>query len=82
MTNFQDMSGSERATTVVTLAVSLALVVAAERDVHRRSDEELRGSKLLWRIVCLNAIGALVYFRWGRKPASAPAAASTATAAP
>jgi hypothetical protein len=28
----------------------------------------VRGSKPLWRLVSLNALGALAYFRWGRQP--------------
>ena len=50
----------------VVFVVSLAIVAAGERDIQRRPAEQIRGSKLLWRIVCLNALGALGYFRWGR----------------
>jgi hypothetical protein len=52
------------------LAASLGLVAAAQRDLYRRSDDEVRGSRRLWRVVCLNALGALAYFAWGR-PTSA-----------
>jgi hypothetical protein len=48
-------------------AVSVALVLAAERDIGRRSETELRGSKRMWRLLCLNALGAITYFRWGRQ---------------
>jgi hypothetical protein len=48
-------------------AVSVALVLAAERDIGRRSETELRGSKRMWRLLCLNALGAITYFRWGRR---------------
>jgi hypothetical protein len=53
------------------MALSLATVALAQRDIHRRSSDEVRGSKLLWRLVSLNALGALAYFKWGR---GAPAA--------
>ena len=50
------------------LAVSLAIVITAERDLHRRPDDEIRGEKRLWRVASLNALGALAYLRWGRRP--------------
>ncbi len=52
------------------VVVSVAIVVAAERDLHGRPDAEVRGDKRLWRLACLNALGALSYFRWGRLPSS------------
>ncbi len=54
---------------VVALAASLTLVTAAERDLHHRTDAEVRGNRRIWRLVCLNALGALGYFRWGRRAA-------------
>ena len=53
--------------------LSLGLVAAGERDIQRRPAEQIRGGKVLWRILCLNALGALSYFRWGRRPSSAVA---------
>ncbi len=50
------------------LAVSLVLVTAAERDIHQRPDDQLRGNRWVWRLVCLNALGAVNYFAWGRRP--------------
>ncbi len=50
------------------LAASLGLVAAAQRDLHQRSDGEVRGSRRLWRALCLNALGAVAYFAWGRRP--------------
>jgi hypothetical protein len=49
------------------IAVALGLVAAAERDIQRRPADQVRGSKLLWRLVCLNAVGSAGYFRWGRR---------------
>ncbi len=57
----------------VIFVVSLGIVVAGERDLQHRPAEQVRGSKLLWRLVCLNALGALSYFRWGRRPSPATA---------
>jgi hypothetical protein len=65
-TNLPDSSAG-RAAVGVAAVVSLAIIAAAQRDLHRRPAAEVRGDKRLWRIVCLNALGALAYFRWGRR---------------
>jgi len=62
-------SPAQRFSTVALIAVSLGLVAAAERDIQRRPDHQVRGSKPLWRFVCLNALGAIGYLRWGRRSA-------------
>jgi hypothetical protein len=54
------------------IIVGLAIVAVAERDIHNRASDEIRGNKLLWRLVSLNALGALAYLKWGRTPAVAP----------
>lgn len=69
--DFRSRSLPEKLAIVVGLAVSLTLVTAAERDLQHRTDAEVRGNRRLWRLVCLNALGALGYFRWGRRPADA-----------
>lgn len=68
---FSEYSLARRYWIVVVLLVSLGLVAAGECDIQRRPAEQVRGSKLLWRFVCLNALGALSYFRWGRRPSLA-----------
>lgn len=50
-----------------TLAVALPIVAAAQRDLVRRSQAQVRGDKRIWHLICLNALGALAYFRWGRR---------------
>jgi hypothetical protein len=65
--SFKEMSPAGRIWACVLLAVSVALVAAAERDIHRRPASELRGSRPVWQLVCLNALGAISYFRWGRR---------------
>jgi hypothetical protein len=54
----------------VVFIAALALVIAGERDIQRRPAEQVRGSKLFWRVASLNALGAASYFRWGRRPAT------------
>jgi hypothetical protein len=63
----EDFSPAQRVWVLALLAAALGLVAAAERDIQRRPAEQVRGSKLLWRLVCLNALGAMSYFRWGRR---------------
>jgi len=55
---------SPRASSLV--AISLGTVGVAQRDIHRRASSEIRGSKVLWRLVSLNAVGALAYLKWGK----------------
>ena len=43
-----------------------------QRDLQRRAPDEVRGSKALWRLVCLNVLGAAVYLRWGRRQRQPP----------
>jgi hypothetical protein len=64
---FADLSPAGRTWASVLIAFSLALVVAAERDLQQRSPAEIEGNKLIWRLVSLNALGALAYFRFGRR---------------
>jgi hypothetical protein len=63
------MSPQGRIWASVLLAISLALVATAQRDIQRRPASEIRGKKAVWRLVCLNALGAVSYLRWGRRPA-------------
>jgi hypothetical protein len=65
--SFKEMSPAGRIWASLTIAVSVALVFAAQRDIGRRTATELRGGKPMWRLLCLNALGALSYFRWGRR---------------
>jgi len=51
------------------IMLSLALVAAAERDIQRRSADDIRGSKSMWRLVCMNAVGAVGYLLCGRRVA-------------
>jgi hypothetical protein len=68
--SFKEMSPPQQVATIVSIVLSLAVVTAAERDLHRRDAGDVRGDKRLWRLVCLNALGALAYFRWGRRTAA------------
>jgi hypothetical protein len=48
--------------------VQVSLLVAALRDLRRRSDEELRGTRRIWTLASfVNFVGPLAYFLWGRR---------------
>jgi hypothetical protein len=64
---FKDRSRAEQLAILALSFAAASLVAGAERDLQRRPAEQVRGSKALWRLLCLNAIGAAVYFRWGRR---------------
>jgi hypothetical protein len=67
---FGEYPPAKRLWIAVVFVVSLGLVAAGERDIQRRPAEQVRGSKLFWRLACLNALGAASYFRWGRRSTS------------
>jgi hypothetical protein len=48
--------------------VQLGLLVAAQVDLSRRTDEQVNGPKAVWRAVALiNFVGPLAYFAVGRR---------------
>ena len=65
--HFGDYSVAGKALLLVVIAISLLIVGTAERDIARREDDEVRGSRSLWRLVSLNALGALAYLGFGRR---------------
>jgi len=67
ITQLRDASPAGRLTLLVSLAMALTLVAAAERDIQQRSSDQVRGSKWLWRLLCTNALGAIGYFGWARR---------------
>ena len=67
LAEFKKLSPVRQAAIVAITAWNLWLTVTSERDLQRRSPDEVRGPKLLWRLACLtNSVGPLAYFRWGR----------------
>jgi hypothetical protein len=65
--DFKEMPTARRAGVAALIAVALALVFTAERDIQRRPSSEVRGTKLIWRVLSLNAVGAVGYLLWGRR---------------
>jgi hypothetical protein len=68
ISEFKKLSPARQAGIVAITAWNVALSVIAERDIQRRPSDEIRGSRAIWRMVCLtNTVGPLIYFRWGRQ---------------
>ena len=64
---FKELSPKQQVAAIISMVIGLVIVGAAERDLHRRPEDEVRGEKWIWRLVCLNAAGAVAYFRFGRR---------------
>jgi hypothetical protein len=64
---FSERSLGQQLLAMAALTVSVAIVTVAEGDIQRRPPQQVRGSKLLWRLLSLNALGALAYLRFGRR---------------
>ncbi len=63
-----ELSTAQRSATVAGAVVQLTLLAAAQIDIARRSSGEVRGTKLMWRLIVLvNFIGPLAYFALGRR---------------
>jgi hypothetical protein len=58
------------AAAAVLIGLSVIVVTVTERDLHRRPDTQIQGSKSIWRLVSLNAIGAIAYLAWGHTHAT------------
>lgn len=61
---------------LVSLAVQLALLIAAQLDISRRSSAQIRGRKVWWRLAAfVNFVGPVSYFLFGRVRPTPPAPA-------
>jgi hypothetical protein len=70
--SWQELSPRQRAGMGVLGIIQVALLIAALRDLRKRSDEEINGSRRLWKAaVFINYIGPIAYFWKGRRAASA-----------
>jgi hypothetical protein len=57
----------QRVLIALSTLASLVIVGVAERDLQGRPEEQIRGNRPAWRLVSLNAVGALAYLRLGRR---------------
>ena len=61
------LSPPQRTMYVAGAVVQVTLFAAAQIDITKRSREDIRGPKLLWRLICfVNFIGPILYFAFGR----------------
>lgn len=66
---WRDMSPPQRLAMILAAIVQFTLLVAALRDIRKRSAEELRGRKGMWAAISfINFIGPIAYFAFGRQP--------------
>jgi hypothetical protein len=68
----QEYSPAQQRLIWLLIVVSLFVVGTAERDLQHRPADQVRGSKSVWRVFCLNSLGAAIYLRWGRRAAPEP----------
>lgn len=63
-----DLTRAQQAGVGVAGVIQLGLLVAAQIDLTRRTDEQVNGPKALWRAIALvNFVGPLAYFAVGRR---------------
>ena len=64
---YSEMGAAGKAMALVITAAGLLIIGTAERDIARRDEDEVRGSRTVWRLVSLNALGAIAYLGFGRR---------------
>jgi bacteriorhodopsin len=65
---WKDLTAPQRAGFGLLTAVQVGLLLAAQIDLTRRTDEQVNGPKAAWRAVTLiNFVGPLAYFAFGRR---------------
>jgi hypothetical protein len=64
ISRFKELSPIRQAAITGVTEWNITLSVIAERDIRRRPAADIRGNKVLWRVVCLtNTVGPLSYVR-------------------
>ncbi|MFA1541361.1 PLD nuclease N-terminal domain-containing protein [Actinomadura monticuli] len=65
---WSELSGRERSFIAGATVVQLSLLAAALVDLRRRPQDQIKGSKRLWRMLAfINFAGPISYFLFGRK---------------
>ncbi len=65
---WNDFSSGQKAAMIVMGLIQVTLLIAAQRDIGRRRDSEINGSKGMWRALAfVNFVGPLSWFVFGRK---------------
>ncbi|MBJ7458035.1 MAG: hypothetical protein JHD02_02485 [Thermoleophilaceae bacterium] len=67
MSSKRELTPVQKKLLVAAAAVEVTAKMLALRDIHRRSADEIRGSKRLWRLAqIVNFFGPAAYFAFGR----------------
>ncbi|MFC8039173.1 PLD nuclease N-terminal domain-containing protein [Paenarthrobacter sp. NPDC057355] len=78
--SWRDMSKGQRVSVVLSGALNLALLTAAQRSIGRTPDSQIRGKKAVWRAVSfINFFGPVSYFLFGRRRQSGLVGGTPAT---
>ena len=65
---WEDLSGEQKRTILLSGVVQLGLLATALVDIYRRPAEEVRGGKRLWTVAAFsNHVGPISYFLFGRR---------------
>ena len=64
---WSDLTQIQKAGIVITGILQVTLLAAAQWDIHRRPEEEIRGNKWIWTaFTFVNFVGPISYFLLGR----------------
>ncbi|MDR6986093.1 hypothetical protein J2Y66_000556 [Paenarthrobacter nitroguajacolicus] len=66
--SWRDMSKGQRISVLISGALNLALLIAAQRSIATTPEANIRGKKVLWRAASfINFFGPVSYFLFGRR---------------
>ncbi|VXC09313.1 Putative integral membrane protein [Arthrobacter sp. 9V] len=66
--SWRDMTKGQRVMLLVSGAINMALLGAAQRSIGKTPDDQIRGKKAVWRAVSfINFFGPVSYFLFGRR---------------
>jgi hypothetical protein len=66
--SWSDLTSGQRRAAIIAGVVEAVLTAAALRDLARRTPEQVRGPKLLWRLACaVQPVGPVAYLLIGRR---------------
>lgn len=65
---WQELTTSQKTGLVISMIIQITLLIAAQRDIRQRSENEINGNKWIWSAAALvNFVGPIAYFLFGRK---------------
>lgn len=68
MASKRTLTPTQKKFAIAAAAVEISVKLLALRDINKRSDDEIRGSKRAWRMaLVVNFFGPAAYFLFGRR---------------